>query len=215
VATYTSGSALVLTGFTGTAITVATTYTIGFCSYPLPTGVDGLEGRLTFPQSSTSGLESLEKVSEIEIRRRLARSSTPSRPQCYAETTKTFDPAVGSTRYVTFYPVPNSEYTLTAVGTLRPKMIDATNEYPLGGEVLAAVITESCLAAAEREMDDAEGVHCKNLPTLLEMAIQEDKDKASPDTIGVDRGHDRLRGHEHLHDPKILFNDFGGITGYI
>ena len=216
VASYVSGVALTLTGYDAAAVTVASIFSLGFNAYPLPAGVDSLEGRLTYPQGDYQPREFLEKKSEVEIRRLLALSITPGRPRIYAETMNTFDPTAGSSRYVTLYPVPDDQYTLTAVGTLRPSMIDRVNKYPLGIEVLAPCIVESCLAVIERDFDgNTNGPHAQALQPLLAMAIQRDKEYASPDTLGVDHGQE---GEEQYHQRRsggINWNAGGGISGII
>ena len=220
VATYGSGTSLALTGYTGDAVTTATTYSLTFNAYSLPSTVDNLEGRLTFPQGVNNPRESLELTSEIEIRRLLAYNNAAGRPAKYAEATGSFDPTVGSRRYVTFWPVPDLQYTLTAVGTLRPQMISSSNSYPLGGEVLAPCLVESCLAAAERDVrgmdaghDDA--VHNRALAPLLALAIQRDKDYASPDTLGVDYGSESEGSLPRRRSDTIHWNAGGGFVGYL
>jgi hypothetical protein len=97
-------------------------------------------------------------------------------------------------------------------------MIDETNQYPLGGEVLAPSIIESCLAAAERDIEgrDAahpDAVHSRALVPLLAMAIQIDKDRSSPDTLGIDRGEEEH--HRQEHSGGIYWAGGGGIVGFI
>jgi hypothetical protein len=69
---------------------------------------------------------------------------------------------------------------------LRPTMIDSDNQYPVGGETLAAVITASCLAAAEHNLDDGEGIHNKRFLELLPLAIRADQEKSCPTSLGPD-----------------------------
>ncbi len=226
VATRTGDTGLTLTGFpTASAFTSASTYSLGFDSYPMSTVsgslVDSLEGRLSYPQGSNWPKEYLDKILEFEIRRMLAQSSTPGRPRYYAETPATFDPTVGSTRFISFYPIPDAQYVLSARGNLRWPMIDATNKYPLGGEVLAPCIIESCLAAAERliEKKDAsrpDAVHNRALAPLLAMAIQMDKERGSPETLGVDHGQEGGEEFDREQGSSSIYWAGGGIPdGYI
>jgi hypothetical protein len=111
-------------------------------------------------------------------------------------------------------------YVLTAVGTLRPQMIDATNKYPLGIEVLAPCLTESCLAAAERDIEQKDAnhpdaVHNRALAPLLAMAIQRDKEYSSPESLGVDHGNEEVCQHPHHRNGSIYWDAGGGYTGYI
>jgi len=221
VKTYTSGTELVLTDYTGGAVTSASTFTLGFNTYPLPAGVDSLEGRLTFAQGIDCPSRPLTRVPEVDIRRLLSQSNTPGRPGMYAETTQTFDATAGSTRFVTFWPVPDLEYILTAVGTLRPSMITSTNKYPLGIEVLAPCISESCLASAERNVQgkDAghqDAVHNRALAPLLAMAIQRDKEYSSPESLGVDHGQDSVSlGPERFRSGQIYWAGGCDYEGYL
>jgi len=222
VATYVSGVGLTLTGFpAGSVFTVASTYSLYFPSYAMPSGVDSFKGRLTLPQGSNEPAYSLTKVSEVEIRRLLAQSNVPCRPSMYAETMNTFDPTAGSSRYVTFYPVPDASYVFSGIGTLRPSMIDSANKYPLGIEVLAPCIAESCLAAAEREIEQKDAahpdaVHNRALIPLLALAIQRDKEYGSPDTLGVDHGQeDDGEDIRSRRSGGIYWNAGGDTTGFI
>jgi hypothetical protein len=227
VATYTSGTALVLGGYDGGAV-ASTIYSLGFDSYPLPSGVETLEGELTLPQGASNPRRPLVRVPEVQIRKMLAHNDTPGEPHTYAETTATPDPtgdsvtpASASARYVTFFPVPSRERVYSAVGVLRPQMIDATNCYPLGGEVLSQAIVEACLAAVERDLDgkDAnhpEAVHSRMAVQLLGIAVQQDKDRSSPDTLGI--AHDGERKNHHgiqSHVQNGIYWDGGSFAGWI
>ena len=108
------------------------------------------------------------------------------RPIYYSVRTVEFDPTVGSRKVLAFYPAPDAAYILRVPMILRPTMIDADNPYPVGGETLAAVITEACLAAAEHNLDDAEAVHNKRFVELLPLAIRADQEKSSPTSLGPD-----------------------------
>jgi hypothetical protein len=223
VATYVSGISLTLTDYTGGAITTATTYRLGFNTYPMPSGVETLEGRLSYPENFDQSENPLVKVSEEEVRIALMRNNTPSRPSRYTEVMDTFVPTVGSTRSLVLYPVPDASYVLTAIGVAKIPTIDATNQYPLGGDVLSAVISESCLAAAEREIAGKDGtnpdaVHNRALVPLLAVAIQRDKERGSPDTLGVDYGQEAVfadRYPLHRCDGRILWNAGAGFSGWI
>jgi len=220
VATYTSGTALVLDSYTGSAITTASSYSLWFNTYSLPVDANGnyietIEGTLSYPSDSAVREKKISKVPELDIRQMLARSSQPGDPRVYALTTGAFDPTTGSTRCVSFYPPPESAVTLTGGGVLVPIKLDGTNQYPLGGSVLAGCIEEACLAAAERDLDDAEGVHNRALVPLLALAIQRDKEYASPDTLGIDHGQEPCDELVPRRSTSIYWNAGGGYEGYL
>jgi hypothetical protein len=108
------------------------------------------------------------------------------RPMYFSVRTVEFDPTVGSRKVLAFYPAPDAVYVLRAACILRPVMIDSTNQYPVGGETLAAVITQACLAAAEHNLDDGEGIHEKEFQELIGPAIQRDQERSSPTSLGGD-----------------------------
>lgn len=108
------------------------------------------------------------------------------RPMYYSVRTVEFDPTTGSRKRLAFYPAPDDAYVMRVPMILRPTMIDATNLYPVGGETLAAVIQEACLAAAEHNLDDNEAIHEKQFLELIPLAIRADQEKSSPTTLGPD-----------------------------
>jgi hypothetical protein len=222
VATYNSATSITLSGYTGPAITTGVPYSLTFNLYPLPSNFDSLESELTFPSGIDTAERPLRRTSELEIRRKLERDNIPGLPREYALVTNSFDPTAGSSRSVCFFPIPGLAHTLTAIMTLRSPMIDSVNQYPLGIEVLAPVLAEACLAAAERDIEQfapgsPEAVHNAQMQPLLAAAIQRDKEYASPDYLGRERGH--LESGYDMDDPalrgNIFWNAGGGINGWI
>ena len=108
------------------------------------------------------------------------------RPIFYSVRTVEFDPTVGSRKVLAFYPTPDAAYVLRVPMLLRPTMIDETNLYPVGGEVLTQVITEACLAAAERNFDENANQHTMRFMQLLPLAIQADLERSTSSQLGPD-----------------------------
>ncbi len=108
------------------------------------------------------------------------------RPVFYSVRTVTFDPTVGSRKVLALYPAPDQIYTLRVPMILRPVLLDETNIYPIGGEVLSQVILEACLAAAEINFEEREHVHEKQYQQLIGQAILADQDRSSPTSLGPD-----------------------------
>jgi hypothetical protein len=108
------------------------------------------------------------------------------RPILYSVRTVEFDPTVGSRKRLAFYPTPDAAYVLRVPMILRPTMIDETNQYPVGGETLAQVILEACLAAAERNFDEQNKRHTERFQQLLPLAILADMEKSAPTSLGPD-----------------------------
>jgi hypothetical protein len=119
---------------------------------------------------------------------RTAQQNNPyfDRPVLYSVRTVEFDPTVGSRKRLAFYPTPDAAYVLRVPMILRPTMVDVTNQYPVGGETLSQLITEACLAEAERLLDNREDIHTKRFWEMLPLAIKADQEKSSPTSLGPD-----------------------------
>ena len=183
--------------------------------YPLSAGFDSIEGPFTYPTGLGWQQFEVQERREVELRADLSRNNTPSPPRFFALQTATFDPttAPGSLRQVMFYPIPDAAYTLSATMTLRPTMLDATNKYPLGAEVLAPVLLESVLAAAERNLEENVGFHNQQLAPMLAAAILRDKEYSTPSNLGQGRDpecHDSLNRFYHTFPSTINVNIITG-----
>jgi len=165
-------------------------------TYDLPAAFDGFDDNLlTWPEGE-GYYPPVPIVPWSDVRRKRMQDDTTGRPVCAAIISTEFQPAIGSRRQIVFYPTPDDAYTLSAVMRLRWTMIDATAPYPIGGEILAEAIAESCLAAGERMMDDAPGVHSEAFKEALVAAILQDKETTSPPTLGQDGGPLDLSGRQ-------------------
>ena len=224
VGTYTDATHIKLSNYTGPAYATAIPYSLIFNSYPLPTGFDTFEEDLTEFAQGYFHRHSLQKVDELEIRQHMMMfNGQTHKPHSYAISMAQFNPQTSpsaSPRYVSFWPVPNGVHTYWGKGILRPTMIDVTNQYIPGIEIMAPAIMEACLAAGERNIDQIDGsspeaVHARAMIPLLQMAIQRDKENASPDSVGVDYGSSE---HRHNHKPyrqsSIYWNN-GGYVGWL
>jgi len=158
----------------------------GIATYSLPTGYESIESEMHYAPGESDFYPPVHQRHDSEIRKRQQDDDDEGRPLYFSVRTVEFDPAVGSLRQLVLYPTPDDEYILYAKMTLRPTMIDATDQYPIGGAMLSALITESCLAAAEHGYDETEGVHTKSFHELLPLAIQADMEASSPRTLGPD-----------------------------
>ncbi len=158
----------------------------GTASYAMPATADTIEGDVTYPTGIGFPPMEVKRLPEQQIRNLLAANSSVSFPRAYAVIEVTFDPTAGSKRSMLLFPTPDNIYILSFTGIIRPTMVDATNIYPMGGEVLASVFMESCLAAMERNLknmriDNPMAVHNAALRDILGLAIARDKRaKATP-----------------------------------
>ncbi len=198
VLTFDDGTYQVASRDSGTQVTLEdtsvdadalTTFSLDRPEYDLPTDFDSFDTpMLTYEPEKSLGYPPIKIVHESLIRHRRQVNEYTDRPVLAAVRTVEFDSTVGSRRRIVFYPTPDAAYVLTGRMRLRPTMLDDSNPYPVGAEALADVITEACLAAGERHLDDGEGVHSKRFEQILPLAIRVDQDAASPNHLGPDRG---------------------------
>lgn len=120
------------------------------------------------------------------IRQLEASNPEIDRPVFYSVRTVTFDPTIGSRKVLVMYPTPDQAYTLRVPMILRPVVLDATNIFAIGGEMLSQVMLEACLAAAEHFYEEREAVHEKQYLQLIDMAIRDDQERSSATELGPD-----------------------------
>jgi hypothetical protein len=171
------------------ALTTATTYQLTRCRYELPENFGGIEGPLTYAAGAGWPRRWIEVVKHADLRRKLQVVGWISRPSIAAIVPKTFDPGTGTLYQIEFWPRPDADYVLTYVMRAIAVELSDDNEYPMGGPDLGPVITESCLAAMERLLDDAEGIHGQQAKQGLLTAISLDRQNNSPDFLGYNSDH--------------------------
>ena len=164
----------------------ASSYELGRPEYDLPTTFEAIEGDLTYEPGQSDFYPPVRQKHDGEIRRLRQDDPYHDRPIYYGIRTVEFDPTVGSRRRLTLYPTPDAAYVLKARMKLRATMIDAVNQYPVGGETLAQLFTEACLAAAERNYDEENKRHTERYNDLLPLAIRDDLEMTSPTSLGAD-----------------------------
>lgn len=187
VATRDSNTQVTLSGTTVTVAT-ASTYQLGRPEIPMDAAFDAVsnDSDLNFYPGEQSWYPSVRNRHDAFIRKVSQTNPQFDRPIYYSVRTTRFDPTVGSRKSLIMYPTPDQAYVLQVPMILRPTMIDATNQYPIGGEVLSQVILESCLAAAERNFEEREHVHEKSFREMIVLAVQADMRKSSPTSLGPD-----------------------------
>lgn len=180
----------------------------GTAAYSLPAACEAVEGDLTYEATTGDYYPPVEQRHDLEIRKLQANAETADtdRPSYFSVRTVEFDPTVGSRRQVVLYPTPDDAYVLEARMKLRPVMIDTTNQFPVGGESISQVITEACLAAAERNFDEQAGRHTERFRELLPLAILADLEMTCPTHLGPDSPQGESRTGNSLLIGDITFN---------
>lgn len=175
-----------------TAVTVATasTYQLARPEIALDAAFDAVanDSDLTYYPSADCWYPPVKWRHDATIRKLEGSNPEFSRPVFYSVRTVTFDPTVGSRKVLALYPTPDQAYTLRVPMILRPVLIDETNLYAIGGEVLSQVVLEACLASAEHNFEEREHVHEKRFMELIGLAIRDDQERSSPTSLGPDIG---------------------------
>ncbi len=171
---------------TSVDVDALTTFELCRPLYDLPDNFESVEGNLTYEPGQNCYYREVEVRDDSEIRRLSQYTPYTTRPFYYGIRTVEFDPTVGSRRRLSLYPLPDDVYVLNVRMKLRSTMIDAVNQFPIGAETLTQVITEACLAAAERNYDEQGSVHTERFQTMLPLAITADLDMTSPRLLGPD-----------------------------
>ena len=76
------------------------------------------------------------------------------------------------------YPTPCRAFTLEFGGEADTGRISTEKPFPLGGPSFAELVTESCLAAAERRVNDEAGLHTETFRNLLVSMIAKDRERS-------------------------------------
>jgi len=168
---------------------------------------------LTYYPSAESWYPPVKWRHDATIRHLEGTNPEFDRPVFYSVRTVTFDPTIGSRKVLALYPAPDKVYTLRVPMILRPVLLDAVNLYPIGGEVLAQVMLEACLAAAEHSFEEREHVHEKRYMELIGLAIREDQERSSPTSLGSDNPRSERRQFGILdYSYRLREQRIGGLT---
>lgn len=187
VASRDSGTQITLDNTTVTEAT-AKSFQLGRPEIPMDATFEAVDNDsdLTYYPDQNRCYPPVQQRHDQSIRRMQQEDPYYDQPVYYSVRTVQFDPTVGSRKVLALYPTPDAEYVFRVPMVLRPTMIDSTNLYPVGGETLAQVITEACLAAAERNFDERGNVHTQQFNYHLPLAIEQDLEKSSPTSLGPD-----------------------------
>ena len=164
VATRTSGSQLVLDDTSSASdVDASTSYNLHQDDYDLPDDFGRILGPFTFAQADNSWY-TCKVVGEARIRELRQRDhSSGGDPQFAAIRAKAFTASTGTRQEVLFWPQVASSATVTYKYRVRPNKPtstghdDLTGDYLYGGSDHSETILYSCLAEAERRVEDEKG----------------------------------------------------------
>lgn len=195
VASRGSGTQITLDN-TSVTVSSAASYQLGCPEIPLNAAFDSVanDSDLTYYPSPERWYPPVQWRHDATIRQLEGNNPEFDHPVFYSVRTLTFDPTVGSRKVLAMYPTPDQVYTLRVPMILRPLLLDGTNLYAIGGEMLSQVILEACLASAEHNFEEREAIHEKRFMELIALAIRDDQDRSSPTSLGPDAPRGERRG---------------------
>lgn len=199
---------------TSTTIATAASYQLARPEVALDAAFDAVanDSDLTYYPSPDYWYPPVKWRHDSTIRQLEGNNPEFDRPVFYSVRTVTFDPTVGSRKVLALYPAPDQVYTLRVPMILRPVLLDETNLYAIGGEVLSQVILEACLAAAETNFEEREHVHEKRFQELIGLAIRDDQERSSPTSLGPDIGDKSRRFNVFDGEYRLREQRIGGIS---
>ena len=182
------GNAQITLDDTSTSVAIASSYQLALPEISLDATFDSVanDSDLTYYPSPETWYPPVKWRHDSTIRQLEGNNPEFDRPVFYSVRTVTFDPTVGSRKVLAMYPAPDKVYTLRVPMILRPVLLDGTNLYAIGGEVLSPVMLEACLAAAEHTFEEREHVHEKRFTEMIGLAILADQERSSPASLGPD-----------------------------
>lgn len=154
--------------------------TAGISSYELPDGFGRISGQLVVEGEIGPNVV---VVSLADVTRMLTRGEK-GRPRFAATSCEQAFGQRGQSKRIHLYPIPDRDYVLDFNCDADTGKIDPERRpFPLGGAMFSELVTESCLAVAEQNVNDEKGLHTENFNQLVSAMIAKDR-KAGAQVFG-------------------------------
>lgn len=160
--------------------------------YAMPQDFGGF--RTTFTFDASSGYPPITERSEGELMELRSYGTHSGYPQYFAVRSGKYEPSAGQTYEVVVWPTPDAASTVYYSYYYMPPMMSNDADLPMAGAEHAETILRFCLAAAEEEADENQGVHAASAMQLF------------ADSVRVDK----------LREPRNLgpMNNYGGLSSW-
>lgn len=155
----------------------AVTTSSGISDYALPDGFGRITGQLRIATDSNHGPRpNIVVIPYGEIKAMLDGKQERGTPKFASYISLRAYGERGQSKKLVLYPIPDGEYAIDFDCDADNGKIDSEERpFPLGGAMFSELIKESCLAVAEREANDEEGVHTASFNRLLVSSIGRDR----------------------------------------
>ena len=137
----------------------------------------------SFQHAADTGYPELEERSEAQIRDMIACNDYSSYPEFFSISPTAYSKESGQKWEVTFYPTPDSAYTLHYEYKLYPSKLENDNDLPIGSFEYSDCIRQLCLGEAESNIEESSGVQEGKAAVALAAALRNDR-KRSPHKLG-------------------------------
>jgi hypothetical protein len=193
--------------------TAALSLPAGATSIQLPDDFAGIEGS----GQIVAGVDEdrpheIEVVGVGRIRQLSTAAPTETGPPRYVAVVpfKGTSPVAGQRFQLQVYPQADQAYTVDLEYYLLPDYLTGALPFCYGGAVHSGTILEACLAAFERDMDDAMSVHEAHYQTLLAASISYDRN-LKPQNMGIMRDRSDRIGTDRHRQNRFAFATFDGV----
>lgn len=177
----------------------------------LPDDFGGADGTIQFSAEDSSQVDELPFCPIGRVYRATAENPDQTgRPELACiEPIKGTTPQSGQRFRIKVYPEADQDYTAVIPQYyLNPDFLTGTKPFAYGGAEHAETLLESCLAVAEKLMDDAATVHALEFEKRL--AVSRDLDRRKkPSYLGYNGSRQSVRRNRHQYDRNVAM--WGGI----
>lgn len=165
----------------------------GTATYQLPD--DLILIKKEFQHDSDTGYSDLEERPGSEITSWKATNDYSSYPEYFAIEPSAYTKETGQAWEVTFYPTPDSAYTLHYEYKIYPTKLEEDNDLPIGSLEYSDCIRQMCLAEAESGTEESSGIQEGKAAVALAAALANDR-KRAPHRLGYNGDGGRLSAWE-------------------
>ncbi len=182
-----SGTYTIIAYTSSTVVTISSTITLSASTfsidadgdYRLPDDFAGLDSVMTLTTNDVGGV--IAQTGESIIRQRRQQENTTGRPLLaavvFAQSAEST--TIGQRQNLMLWPIPETDYTISYRYRAMPNAMSGTNFYPYGGASHAETLISSCLAIAERRINDVAGTHAMDFAEKLRASVSLDRQTAA------------------------------------
>jgi hypothetical protein len=174
---------------TTVAADALTTYSLIRLAYDLPSDFDSMRSEFSYAVGHGEYYPALRRTTLQDLRNRRRHNKETSYPTHCAIRPKTFVAATGQRWEVLLQPPADAAYTWEYEYKAHVSFSTEADVYFRGGNAIAELIEESCLAVAEQRFrEDGGREHTELFLMRLAAAVDADRNNMSPETLGADNG---------------------------